>query len=48
VQMTLRFISFGSVFWLGISYTHGWFLLQSFDQWDFDTFEVDYEYLPVD
>ena len=45
MQITLRCYSFWSIFWLGISYTHAWFILQSFNQWDLDTFEVSYEYI---
>ena len=48
MQIALRCYSSGSAYWLGISFTHGWFLLQFFNQWNFDTFEVSYEYLPAD
>jgi hypothetical protein len=45
MQIALRCDSSGHVFWLGISYIHGWFLLQFFNQRDFDSFEVSYEYI---
>jgi hypothetical protein len=45
-QISLHCSLYGLVFWLGTSSIHGLFLLQSFNQWDFDTFEVSYEYPP--
>ena len=48
LQITLRCYSSWSIFWLGISFTQDWFLLQSFNHWEFDTFKVSYEYLPND
>jgi hypothetical protein len=48
IQISLRCYSSRLDFWLGISYTHGWFLLHVFNQWDFDTFKVPYVYLPAD
>jgi hypothetical protein len=45
MQISLRCYSSGLVFWLGISYTHCWFLLHVFNQWDFDTFKVPYDLL---
>ena len=47
-QIYLRCSSYGSAFWLGTSSTHGWYLLQYFNQRDFNTFELSYEYRPAD
>ncbi len=45
MQISVRCYSSGHVFWLGISYTHSWFLLHVFNQWDLDTFKVPYDLL---
>jgi hypothetical protein len=48
MQICLRCYSFRSLFWLGIFFTRGWFLLQiCFNQWSFDAFlfVVSYAYL---
>ena len=42
VQIIMCCYSSRFVFWFHISYTHGWFLLQFFNQWHFDTFEVSF------